>query len=59
MYKFSIGEEVHKTKGYGFQGYVVSVFLTRDGEKRIVVEHREITGLLHIFNEGQFERGWG
>lgn len=49
-----IGDCVTKVRGYKFPGTVQAVFYTREGEKRIVVEHQEITGLLHIFNPEQF-----
>lgn len=50
--KFQVGDRVNKIKGYRFPGIVVSVFPTKDGNIRLVVEMDEF-GLLHIFNESQ------
>lgn len=58
MYKFAVGDRVYKNKGYRFVGTVVSNFHTLADEKRIVVELDECAtsgGMLHIFNEGQFD----
>jgi hypothetical protein len=50
-----IGDKVYKRSGYEYPGYVVSVFVTRSGHTRIVVEHATIVGLLHIFNPEQMD----
>lgn len=46
---------VRKVSGYHFTGYIVSIFGTRAGNVRIVVESADHIGLLHIFNLDQFE----
>ena len=53
-FKFKIGDKVKKVKGYEFPGTIVSCFLTKEGNKRVVVEMTKF-GLLHIFNEEQLE----
>jgi hypothetical protein len=55
---FSIGDQVRKRAGYEYPGVVVSVFTTRAGAVRYVVEadHPAFAGMLHIFNEEQLER---
>ena len=54
-YKFEIGDKVCKPKGYKFDGIVVSVFETTQGDIRIVAE-LEGNGMLHIFSESQLEK---
>ncbi len=54
IFKFNIGDEVYKPKGYKFPGIVVSVFKTTTGEKRVVAELKD-NGMLHIFSESQLE----
>lgn len=51
--KFSIGDRVNKVSGYMYPGIIVSVFETRNGNLRYVVEHTISVGMLHIFNEDQ------
>lgn len=51
--KFKHWQLVQKTKGYRFDGVIVSVFQNTLGEWRYVVEHSWLVGLLHIFNEDQ------
>lgn len=53
VYVFVKGDRVEKWRGYKFPGVVVSVFLTRRGERRLVVEadHPDFAGMLHIFKE--------
>lgn len=47
------GDRVEKRRGYKFPGVVVSVFLTRGRERRLVVEadHPDFAGMLHIFKD--------
>lgn len=52
--KFKVGDKVRKSKGYAFDGIIVSIFQTTKGETRIVAE-LENNGMLHIFNENQLE----
>lgn len=52
--KFHVGQWVRKPKGYAFPGTVVSVFRTRAGQVRYVVEMDHYR-MLHIFNEEQLE----
>lgn len=54
MAKFKIGDKIFKTKGYKFEGTIVSVFETTSGEVRVVAEMND-NGMLHIFNENQLE----
>ena len=51
--RFGIGDLVQKASGYEYPGIVVSVFTTRQGKLRYVVEHLHSVGMLHIFNEEQ------
>lgn len=55
--KFKIGDKIKKSKGYTFNGTVVSVFQNLAGETRIVAELTTENGLgmLHIFSESQLE----
>ena len=55
--EFKIGQPVKKVTGYKFPGVVASVFRTRRGFIRYVVEvtHPNFEGMLHIFNGGQLE----
>ncbi len=53
--KFSVGDKVKKVSGYSFDGYVLAVFQTREGNWRYVVEHAWLVGLLHIFNAEQLD----
>src|SRR6478752_2736364 len=50
-----IGDKVQKTQGYPFPGEVRSVFWTRSGQRRYVVEAtgQDYAGMLHIFNREQ------
>lgn len=52
---FKVGQPVIKSKGYAFNGEVVSVFVTRAGQIRYVVELISVdTGpVLHIYSEEQ------
>lgn len=54
---FKVGDLVRKRAGYEYPGIIVSVFRTRAGAVRYVVEadHPGFTGMLHIFNEDQLE----
>ena len=52
--KFKVGDKAHKPKGYKFPCTIVGVFETISGETRVIGEMDEY-GLLHIFNENQFE----
>lgn len=48
--QFKIGDQVRKVTGdYQLDGEVRSVFSTRAGKIRVVVEHER--GFLHIYNE--------
>jgi hypothetical protein len=51
------GDLVRKRAGYGYPGIIVSVFTTRAGAVRYVVEadHPGFAGMLHIFNGDQLE----
>jgi hypothetical protein len=55
---FGVGDLVRKRAGYEYPGVVVSVFTTRAGAVRYVVEadHPAFVGMLHIFSEEQLER---
>lgn len=55
--KFTVGQHIHKPKGYRFDGIVVAVFTTLSGEPRVVAEIAQGNGagMLHIFNEQQLE----
>jgi len=58
--KFEVGMMVRKSKGYEFVGEVRSIFLTRGGEERLVIELvNKCCGngdkMLHIFNPEQVE----
>ena len=52
-----VGDLVRKRAGYAYPGIIVSVFTTRAGATRYVVEadHPEFEGMLHIFNGDQLE----
>lgn len=52
---FAVGNLVYKPKGYPFPGEVRSVFTTKDGQVRYVVESLLLTGMLHIFNGEQLK----
>ena len=52
-----VGEEVHKAKGFAFNGYIVAVFQNRAGATRVVVEHAYETGMLHIYSPEQLLPG--
>lgn len=54
---FNVGDAVRKRAGYAYPGVIVSVFTTRAGAVRYVVEadHPAFTGMLHIFNGDQLE----
>ena len=49
------GDQVQKIKGYPWPGEVVSLFKTRNGEARVVVECtvKGVEGALHIYNPQQ------
>lgn len=55
---FKIGDKIRKSKGYSFDGEVVSVFKTIKGNIRIVAELTTANGegMLHIFSESQLEK---
>lgn len=57
MYKFKVGDKVCKPKGYTFDGEVRSIFITKNGDVRVVAELTTSNGLgmLHIFSESQLE----
>jgi hypothetical protein len=52
-----VGDLVRKRAGYEYPGIIVSVFTTRAGAVRYVVEadHPGFAGMLHIFNGDQLE----
>src|SRR3954453_18804625 len=52
-----VGDLVRKRAGYEYRGIIVSVFMTRAGAVRYVVEadHPGFAGMLHIFNGEQLE----
>jgi hypothetical protein len=54
---FKLGDLVRKRAGYEYPGVIVSIFTTRVGAVRYVVEadHPAFTGMLHIFNGDQLE----
>ena len=54
---FKVGDLVRKRAGYEYPGIIVSVFTTRAGAVRHVVEadHPGFAGMLHIFNGEQLE----
>ena len=54
---FKVGDLVRKRVGYEYPGIIVSVFTTRAGAVRYVVEadHPGFAGMLHIFNGEQLE----
>lgn len=54
MDKFEIGDRVYKTKGYKFDGIILSVFKNTRGQTRLAVE-LEHNGMIHIFTEDQLE----
>jgi hypothetical protein len=54
MDKFEIGDRVYKTKGYEFDGIILSVFKNTRGQTRLAVE-LEYNGMIHIFTEDQLE----
>ena len=58
MDEFYVGAAVRKKTGYEFPGEVRSVFATRAGKTRYVVECTVpgMEGMLHIFNRDQLER---
>ena len=55
--KFYVGDDVVKTGSYPFPGEVRSIFTTKKGLTRVVVECTvpEVAGALHIYNEDQLE----
>jgi hypothetical protein len=57
LYGVHVGAKVRKRDGYEFPGEVRSVFATRAGHVRVVVECTvpEVAGMLHIFNLKQLE----
>ena len=54
-FAFRVGDRVEKASGYKWPGVVVSVFRTRAGHERIVVECTvpEVAGALHIYSPSQ------
>lgn len=62
-YKFAIGAEVKKVKGYAFDGFVVDCCDLGEGEIRVLVRQKDIYeknrrvagGAIHIFSEQQLE----
>jgi hypothetical protein len=46
-----VGDKVEKIKGYRWPGEIVSVFTTKRGETRVVVEctHPVVSGALHVY----------
>lgn len=54
---FQVGDRVRKVKGYLWPGEVRSVFATKAGSLRIVVECTvpEVAGALHIYSPEQIE----
>lgn len=55
---WQIGDKVEKATGYKWPGVVVSVFNTRKGKERVVVECTvpEVAGALHIYSPDQLIR---
>lgn len=57
--EFKVGDFVRKTKGYAFDGIIVSVFNNTNGDVRLVVEMISAdgngSGMLHIFSPTQLE----
>ncbi|NNU66553.1 hypothetical protein G9X67_14855 [Rhizobium sp. WYCCWR 11152] len=53
--RLQIGSPVRKVRGYGFPGEIVSIFATKTGNIRFVVEAtgQDYGGMLHIFNGDQ------
>ena len=57
----NVGDKIKKSKGYSFEGVVVSVFKNSKGQVRVVAEHsgsqnEESGGMLHIFSESQLTK---
>jgi len=52
---FTVGDAVRKPKGYPFNGFVVAAFVNRAGAVRYVVEHKDETGMLHIYSASHLE----
>ena len=57
----AVGDKIKKSKGYSFEGVVVSVFKNSKGQVRVVAEHSgsqndESGGMLHIFSESQLTK---
>lgn len=52
-----VGDQVQKVRGYKFPGEIRSVFGTKSGQPRFVVECTVpgLEGMLHIFNAEQLE----
>ena len=53
--KFKVGDKAYKPKGYKFECIIRAIFLTTNGDIRIVGEMID-NGMLHIFNENQLEK---
>ena len=55
MAALEVGQKVKKRSGYEYPGVIVSVFTTRAGAVRYVVEADDpsFAGMLHIFNGEQ------
>lgn len=53
--RIRIGSKVQKATGFKFPGIVQSIFYTRAGAERCVVEadHPDFAGMLHIYNPNQ------
>ena len=54
--ELKVGDAVVKVRGYNFSGEIVSVFNTKTGKRRVVVEATSASGLLHIFSPEQVQR---
>lgn len=56
MTKLKVGSKVRKITGYKCNGEILSIFKTKGGEIKVVVEFDLIPGLLHIFSPEQLEK---
>ncbi len=54
-FKFQVGDQVVKIRGYHFEGEVVAAYHTRNGDARYVVECTVpgAAGMQHIYNGSQ------
>jgi|TARA_R110000822_G_scaffold118946_8_gene251814 hypothetical protein len=57
MLNYKLADKVKKTKGYSFNGIIVSVFQKINGDWRYVVECTipGAEGMLHVFNHDNLE----